>query len=98
MQEDDLSRLTRELQKETCPPRVHDEVARKISAETSSRGWLRLAIPVLAAIVIAVCCISVWRTHEQGKARQEAALAQQAARVQIANQAGDALGLIGSVL
>ena len=39
----DLSRLIGELQKETCPQRVRNEVRGRISARTSSPGWLRLA-------------------------------------------------------
>ena len=98
--QEDLSRLTRELKKETCPQRVHDAVQRRISAQASSPRWLRLAIPLAAAALMLVCGISVWHRQAESKARQEAALAERAAqdRVQIARQAQDALGLIGSVL
>jgi anti-sigma factor RsiW len=93
-----LSRLTRELQKETCPQRVRDEVQRRISARASSRGWLRLAIPVAALVL--VCGVSVWHWQAARNARHQAELAELALRdrVQIARQAEDALGLIGSVL
>lgn len=94
----DLSRLTRELQKETCPQRVRNEVRGRISARASSPGWLRAAVAFSALVL--VCGISLWRWRVGEKARQEAALAEQVARerVQIAQQAEGALGLIGSVL
>lgn len=90
-----LSRLARELQKETCPQWVHDEVQRRIAAQTPSRGWLRLAIPAVATVLVAVCCVLIWQSREREKARQEAALAE---RLQIAHQTENALGLIGRVL
>src|SRR5579871_4766230 len=98
--QEDLSQITRELQKETCPQRVHDEVQRKISSGTSSSRRLRLAVPLAAAALVLVCGVSVWRWHAGEKARQQAALAEQAARerVQIAQQAEGAMGLIGRVL
>jgi anti-sigma factor RsiW len=96
----DLSRLIRELKKETCPQRVRDEVRGRISARASLFRWPRLAIPLAAAALVLVCGVSVWRWHAGEKARQQAALAEQAARerVRIARQAEGALGLIGSVL
>jgi hypothetical protein len=95
----DLSRLIRELKKETCPQRVRDEVRGRICARASLSRWPRLAIPLTAAALVLVCGVSVWRWHAGEKARQEAALAEQAQeRIQIARQAEGALGLIGSVL
>jgi hypothetical protein len=98
--QEDLSRLIREIKKETCPQRVHDEVQRKISAGVSSPGWLRLAIPLAAVALVLAGGVSVWRWHAREQARQQAALAERATRerAQIAHQAQDALGLIGSVL
>lgn len=97
--QEELSRLTRELQKETCPQRVHDEVQRRISARQSP-GWLRRAIPLVAAGLVLVCGGFVWHRQEERKARRQAELAEAALRerVQIAQQAEGALGLIGSVL
>lgn len=98
--QEDLSRLTRELQKETCPQRVRDEVQRKISARVSSPRWLRLAIPLAVAGLVLVCGISVWHRQAERNARRQAELAELALRdrAQIAHQAEDAFGLIGSVL
>jgi hypothetical protein len=98
--QEDLSRLTNELRKETCPQRVGEEVQRRIAARGPASGWWRQAMPATAAVLVVVCCVWVWRWHEGEKARQEAVQAEQAARtrVQIAYQAEGALGLIGSVL
>jgi hypothetical protein len=94
-----LSRLTSELRKETCPPQVLDEVQRRIAAEKSAPARWRLAIPFAIAGLALLCGISVWRWQAVERARQEARLAEQAAqRAQIAQQAEDALGLMGSVL
>jgi len=96
----DLSRLTRELQKETCPQRVRDEVQRQISARASSPGWLRLAIPLAAVGLVLVCGLSVWRWQAARESTREAELAERASRdrAQITHEAEGALGLIGSVL
>lgn len=98
--QEDLSRLTRELQKETCPQRVRNEVRGRISARITSPRRLRLTIPLAAAGLVLVYGVLVWHQHEENEARQQAALAERAAqdRVQIARQAEDALGFIGSVL
>ena len=97
MQQRDLSRLTRELKNETCPQRVRDEVQRRISAQASSPGWLRLAIPLAALLV---CGVLSWHWQAEKNAKRQAELAQLELRnrVQVAQQAEDALGLIGSVL
>jgi anti-sigma factor RsiW len=97
--QEDLSRLTNELRKETCPQRVNDEVQRRIAARGVASGWLRRAMPAAAAVLVMVGCVWTWHWHAGGKARQEAAQAEQErTRVQIAFQAEGALGLIGSVL
>lgn len=94
--QEDLSRLTRELKKETCPQRVRDEVRGRISARESSRGWLRLAIPLVALVL--VCGVSVWHWQAERDARQQAKLAERALHNRVQIQAERALDLIGSVL
>src|SRR6478672_2378362 len=95
--QEDLSRLIRDLKKETCPQRVHDEVQRRIPVRTCSPGWWRLAISF--AVLMSVCGVSIWNWHSERNAKQ-AELDRQALhdRMQIAHQTEDALGLIGSVL
>ncbi len=95
--QEDLSRLTRELQKETCPQGVLDEVGRRIESRSPSRR--RFAIALAFASVVAVCCLVVWQWQARVNARQQAELERvRLARVQVATQARDALGLIGMEL
>lgn len=98
--QEDLSRLTRELKKETCPQRVRDEVQRRISARQSPLGWLRRAIPAAVAGLVLASGVSVWNWQAKRNAKREAALAEleMQERVRIAHETEDALGLIGSVL
>ena len=95
----DLPRLIHELKKETCPQRVRDKVRGQISArESSPRGW-RLAIPALAAGLVLMCSLSVWRWRAIEHERQQVRLAEVTLeRARVASQAQDALGLVGSVL
>ena len=96
----DVSRLAHELKKETCPQRVLDEVGRQIAKEKSSAGRLRFAIPFAVAGLVLVCGLSIWRWQASENARQQAKLEEQTTlqRSQVANQAKDALGLMGSIL
>jgi hypothetical protein len=96
----DLYRLTRELRKETCPGRVHDEVRRRTSPEASSPRRLRFAISVAVAGLVLACGLSVWRWQGGEKTRPQAELPERTTldRARIANQAEAALGLIGCVL
>ena len=96
----DVSRLTGELKKETCPQRVFDEVGRRIATKRSlPRRW-RFAIPLAVAGLVVVCGLSIWRWQAGEHARQQAKLDQQTTleRARVASQAKDALGLLGSVL
>lgn len=90
-----LQRLIRELKKETCPSRVRDEVRGRISARESSRGRLRYAVSAVFATLILLCCLTVAQRRAREQARQQAKLAE---RQLVANQAVDAMGLVGSVL
>jgi hypothetical protein len=96
----DLSKLTHELRKETCPRRVRDEVQRQISAQGSVRGWSRYAVPAAAAGLGLACCLWIWRWSADGHAGREAASAERVSRerIQIANQAAEALEFVGSIL
>lgn len=93
------SRLARELRKGTCPQRVLDEVRRQIAAEAPARAPWRFAIPFAVAAFALICGVSVWRWQTRENARQ-ARIAEQTwvERTEAANQAKDALGLVGSVL
>ena len=96
----DLTRLTRELRGETCPQGVLDKVARQISVDKSSRHWSRQAVFAVCAGLILLGCLSAWRWHAIRVTRERTRLAEfnTRERARVANQAEDALGLIGSVL
>jgi anti-sigma factor RsiW len=95
----DLSRLTRELQKETCPCRVLDEVQRRVGRRDSSRAWLRCAIPAATAALMLAVGVLIWRWESEQNARlaRESPARLALDRVRVANQAADALELIGSI-
>jgi len=93
----DFSRLTRELRKETCPQGVLDAVGRRIERRSPSRR--RFAIAVAFAGAIVVCCLAGWGWQAGVSARRQAELERvRLGRVQVATQARDALGLIGMEL
>ena len=96
----DLSQLTRELRKETCPQQVHDEVQRQISARGSARGWLHYALPAGAAAVVLACCVWIWHWPTDGNARLKAESAERASRgrAQTASQAANALEFVGYIM
>ena len=89
-----LTQLIRELKNEKCPQRVRDQARGRISARASSPRGLRLAIPVATAGLVLACALIVWQWQAHHYARQ----AQLARRAQVAHQAENALGLVGSVL
>ena len=96
----DLTRFKRELREETCPRRVLDEVKRQISIDKSSRRWSRYAVPAVCASLVLLGCLSGWRWQAIENAREQARLAEvnTRERARVADQAEDALGLVGSVL
>ena len=96
----DVSRLARELKKETCPPRVLAEVRHRIAAQKSRPGRLRLAFPFAVAGLVLVGGLSVWRWQAGENARQLARLVERENldHARTTRQAKDALGLLGSVL
>ena len=96
----DLTRLKRELREESCPQRVLDEVKRQVSVAKPSRRWSRYAVPAACAALILLGCLSAWRWHAVRDIRERTRLAEfnTRERVRVANQAEDALGLVGSIL
>jgi len=96
----DLSPLTRELQKEICPQRVLDEVGRRISNQRPSPGRLRLS-PYLAALgLVLVYCLALWRWQPEESARRQAKVIgnPRPDSAQIASQAEASLALMGNIL
>ena len=96
----EFSKLIHELQKETCPQRVLDEVGRRASEQGRAPGRLRLAFTLMALGVVTLCSLCMWRWNVAQTARQHARSAelQSRERVRVAHQAEDALGLVGCVL
>lgn len=94
--QEDLSRLTDELRKETCPQRVLGAVERRIAAKKSARARWRLAVPFVATAMFFAAGILTWRWQARERALQEARLAEQ--RTQTAMQAENALKLMGSMV
>ena len=92
----DLSELTSELRKETCPRRVLDEVERQISQKRSAPGRLRLALCAVACVALAGCfAVWLWHGNESARTLVEHPKPDSA---QVANQAETALALTGSIL
>ena len=98
--QEDLTRLARELRKETCPRRVIDQAVRRIAAQPVPPRRLRYAIPVAIAGALLVCGLLVrWRLAGGNAGPQPEWVRQQAhRRVQVARQTETALGLLGAVL
>ena len=100
--QEDLSRLARELHKETCPRRVIDEAMRRIAVQTPPPSRFRFALSATLAVlgVVLVGGLLVRSQLNDDKPGQQLQLAelQTQRRMQIARQTETALGLIGSVL
>jgi len=96
----DLQQLARELRKETCPQRVLDEVARRISTQTPAPGRFRYAITMALAASIVLCGIALWRWPGGVGSPRASEVAQKEAidRAQVARQAEGTLAYIGQVL
>jgi len=108
---EDLQQLARELRKETCPPRVLDEVARRISAQAPPPSPFRYGIAAALAALVVLCGIALWRWPRGEGAPRASEVAQKEAllrqkhyggqaidRAQIARQAEGTLAYIGQVM
>jgi hypothetical protein len=95
---EDLQELARELRKETCPQRVLDEVARRISEQTPRR--FRYAIAAALAASVALCGIALWRWPGGRGSQRAPEVAQKEGidRVLVARQAEGTLAYIGQVM
>jgi type II secretory pathway component PulM len=97
--DENLQRLARELRRETCPQRVLDAVARRLSAQGPAPGRVRFGITLAAAGLAVVFALTLWRWPAEKQARQQAELAERRMdAAQVAEQAEGALGYIGRVL
>ena len=98
--DEDLQQLARELRKETCPQRVLDEVARRISAQAPPPNRFRYGIATALAAAIVLCGIVVLRWPFAGGSPRASELAQKPRidRAEVARQAEGSLAYIGQVM
>ena len=97
---EDLPKLIRELRNETCPQRVFDEAARRISAQAPPARRFGFGFRVAFASLVLLCCLSFWRRPDapNTERRAESPAPATADRAEIGRQAETALAFIGSVL
>ena len=98
--DEDLSKLARELRKETCPQRVLDEVNRRIAAQTPTPNRFRFAIAAALATAVVLCGGAFWRWQAGGNSQRasEVALKQTSDRLQVARQVEGTFAYIGQVM
>jgi hypothetical protein len=97
---ENLTNLTRELRKETCPPRVFEHVRKRAAALAPAPKRFRLAISGVTAVLALWCGLVIWRWQGErtaGSQRQSrAAVARE--RAQLALQTAAALEFVGATL
>jgi hypothetical protein len=98
--DEDLQQLARELRKETCPQRVVDEVARRISGQTPPPNRFNYRIAVALGALIALCGIGLWRWPAAENTPRASEVAQKEAidRALVARQAEGTFAYIGQVM
>jgi hypothetical protein len=95
---EDLQQLARELRKETCPQRVVDEVARRISAQTPRRFRYAIAVAVAASIVLCGIALLRWPARKESARTTEVVQTEAIDRVQVARQVEGTFAYIGQVM
>jgi len=98
--DEDLQQLARELRKETCPQRVLDEVARRISAQRPPPNRFRYRIAAGLAALVALCGFAFWRwpSRESSAPAPQVASKEVVDRVQVARQVEGTFAYIGQVM
>ena len=96
----DLQQLARELRNETCPQRVLDEVARRISAQAPPPIRFRYVIAVAVAASVVLCGIALlrWPSRESSAPAPQVASKEVVDRVQVARQVEGTFAYIGQVM
>jgi hypothetical protein len=97
---EDLQQLARELRNETCPQRVLDEVARRISAQTPppNRFRYRIAVALAASFVLCGVVFLRWPAGKTAPRPSEVAQNEAIDRVQVARQVEGTFAYIGQVM
>jgi hypothetical protein len=98
--DEDLQELARELRKETCPQRVLDEVARRISAQTPAPNRFRYEIAAALAAAVVLCGIVLlrWPSREGSAPAPVVVQREMIDRVQVARQVEGTFAYIGQVM
>jgi len=96
----ELQQLASELRKETCPQRVLDEVARRISAQAPRPNRFRYGIAAGLAALVVVCGLAIWRwpAGDSSPRMTEVAPKEGIDRVQVARQVEGTFAYIGQVM
>ena len=97
---EDLQQLARELRKETCPQRVLDEVARRISVESPSPNRFPYRIAAALGALAVLCGIFLWRWPAGKESHSASEIVQSDAidRGLVVRQAEGTLAYIGQVM
>ena len=97
---EDLQQLARELRKETCPQRVLDEVARRISEQTPppNRFRYRIAVALAASVVLCGIVLLQWPIGRGARRASDVAQSRPIDRVQVAHQVEGTFAYIGQVM
>jgi hypothetical protein len=97
---EDLQQLARELRRETCPQRVLDEVARRISAQAPQPNRFRYGIAAALVASVVLCGIALLRWPYGGSSPRASEVAQKEIidRALVARQAEGTLAYIGQVM
>jgi hypothetical protein len=95
-----LQRLARELRAERCPQCVLENVASRIVSKPSPVHWFQLSTVGFAVCIAAlVAVLAVWRwPNREARGPSPSVTPSRADQVRVAEQAGAALGYIGTVL
>lgn len=98
--DEDLQQLARELRKETCPQKVLDEVARRISAQTPAPNRFRYGIATATAVFVVLCGIALlrWPASQDVQPASKLEPKQDIDRALVARQVEGTFAYIGQVM
>jgi anti-sigma factor RsiW len=98
----ELQKLIRQLQDETCPPKVLDQVAQRISREKTTARSLRSSLAWAVSIACLLGAVALWQWQARREAQllsaQLAAAQARANRALVVQQTQEAFGYIGQAL
>jgi len=97
---ENLQRLTRALRAERCPPRILETVQSRIAREPASAHAYRLSMAAFAVCLFALAAVlAFWAwPNRDVRSLSQTAVTNHADQVRVAQEAGAALGYIGSLL